>query len=87
MEPIESNVLLGIAKKWNQELEAMPLQSQGTVISLLNSLMQHRKLNFEQQVHQKQVEAQERQQAWMEAQENKRQQDADIARAGITIAQ
>lgn len=87
MEPIESNVLLGIAKKWNSELEAMPLQSQGTVISLLNSLMQHRKLNLEQQVHQKQVEAQERQQAWMEAQEKKQQQTTDLARAGIVLTQ
>lgn len=83
----DSSVIFGIAKKWTAELEAMPIQSQGTIISMLNAAMQHRKLNLEQRAHEEQVKAQARQIEMMEAHQ-KRQQDAeDIRRSGIVLAQ
>jgi hypothetical protein len=42
MEAPESTTVLGIAKKFNKELEDVPLASHAAVVGILTTLMQHR---------------------------------------------
>lgn len=42
---ITSEVILGIAKKFNAELDKLPIHSHGTVLHAMNGLLQHRQIN------------------------------------------
>lgn len=51
--------LFGVAKKFSLELEKYPLHSHATVVQMMNTSMQHRKMELESQVEQKNRKAQE----------------------------
>lgn len=85
-EAPDSNTLFGIAKKWTAELEAMPIQSQGTIISLLNAALQHRKLNMDEKAHEAQVKAQTRQIEMMEKQARQAEEREALERSGLVLA-
>jgi sRNA-binding protein len=79
IEIIDSNRLLGIAKKLNAEMEALPLVAHGAVIGFLNTLANHREMAERQLNEAKAAEVGERQQALMLA-EQARQAEAQRQR-------
>lgn len=63
MEPTQpqhhtTEVILGISKKMNKELEELPLHEHATLITLLNSLMQMRQIAMQIEQQKQQAEAQ-----------------------------
>jgi hypothetical protein len=43
---VTSEVMLGMAKKMNAEMEKLPLQSHAAIINFLTSLVQHRQITM-----------------------------------------
>jgi hypothetical protein len=75
---VASEVLFGTAKKMNAELEKMPLHAAATVVSMMNSALQHRQISEQLLLEEKKGAIAERQ---LQLAENERKRQAAAAEA------
>jgi len=54
-----SEVIFGIAKKMHLELEKLPLHTHAIVMNMLRGMVEHRKVELDNQVQEAQIKAQE----------------------------
>lgn len=87
---MSSAEMFGTAKKFNHDLEQLPLHTHGAIVSLLNNAFQHRQVAMQHEEKLRQQSMQERQMALAESQlalQRERQQAADAEAIGLTIKQ
>lgn len=86
-EVIDHARIMGITKKINSELEDLPLAAHSVVFANLSNMIQYRQLNAKAEQERKIAEQQEKaNQMQMDAM-RRRQEQEDLRRSGIVLAQ
>ena len=58
-KPVATEIVYGTAKRISLELDKLPLQTHGAIISMMTTMAKHREANMQMEQHQAQERAQE----------------------------